>query len=113
VDRTRRFSKRLIEKSTWLELEGLSGENAAEKRDARRDAAQMLEREFRMAGRAIEPAAMQMLVERAGGDISKLRGDVERLVLYTEGRKDITKADVEAVVTDEADIDDWAVVNAM
>ena len=113
VDRTRRFSKRLIEKSTWLELEGLAGDNAAERRDARREATEQMVREFKMSGRTIDPAVVQLLVDRAGGDISKLRGDVERLLLYTEGRKTITKADIEDVVAAEADIDDWAVVNAI
>lgn len=113
VDRTRRFSKRLLEKSTWLELEGLAGDNAAERRDARRDAAEQMVREFKMSGRTIDPAAVQLLVDRAGGDISKLRGDVERLLLYTEGRTTITKADLDDVVTTETDIDDWAVVNAI
>ena len=113
VDRTRRFSKRLLEKSTWLELEGLAGDNAAERRDARRDAADQLVRELKMSGRSIDPTAVQLLVDRAGGDISKLRGDVERLLLYTEGRKAITKDDIDAVVAVETDVDDWAVVNAI
>jgi len=113
VDRTRRFSKRLLEKSTWLELEGLAGDNANERRDARRDATEQMVREFKMSGRTIDPATVQLLVDRAGGDISKLRGDVERLLLYTEGRTAITKTDIEEVVAAEADIDDWAVVNAM
>ncbi len=65
------------------------------------------------AGKAIDPAALQMLVDRSGGDISKLRGDVERLVLYTEGEKKITRGDVEEVVVVETDVDDWAVVNAI
>ena len=113
VDRTRRFTKRVIEKSTWLELGGLSGDNAGERQDARRHAADQLVRELKMSGRSIEPAALHMLVERAGGDISKLRGDVERLLLYTEGRTSITKADIDEVVASEADVDDWAVVNAI
>jgi DNA polymerase-3 subunit delta len=113
LDRTRRFSKRLIEKSTWLALEGLAGDNAGERRDARRDAAEQMVREFRMSGRTIDPATVQLLVDRAGGDISKLRGDVERLLLYTEGGSTITKTDIEEVVAADADIDDWAVVNAI
>jgi DNA polymerase-3 subunit delta len=113
VDRTRRFSKRLLEKSTWLQLGGLAGDNAGERRDARREAAEQMVREFKMSGRSIDAAAVQLLVDRAGGDISKLRGDVERLLLYTEGRKNITKADIEEVVAAESDIDDWAVVNAI
>src|SRR6187549_1724195 len=64
VDRSRRFSKRLVEKSTWLALEGLAGDNAADKRDARRDAAEQMVREFTMSGRTIDPAAVQLLVDR-------------------------------------------------
>ena len=55
-----------------------------------------------------------MLVARSGGDISKLRGDVERLLLFSEGRRTITADDVRDVVTDQAGVDDeWAVVNAI
>ena len=62
----------------------------------------------------IEPDAARLLVSRAGHDITKLRGDVERLLLYTEGRKRISADDVMEVVADEQTVDDdWAVVNAI
>jgi DNA polymerase III delta subunit len=34
-------------------------------------------------------------------------------VLYTEGQRAITRADVDEVVTVETDVDDWAVINAI
>ncbi|MEZ5319653.1 MAG: hypothetical protein R2752_19790, partial [Vicinamibacterales bacterium] len=65
-------------------------------------------------GRTIEPAAAQLLVERAGGDINRLRGDLERLLLYTEGQKRIARADVEEIASAPTGVDDeWAVVNAI
>jgi len=113
IDRSRRLTKRLLEKATCLELGGLAGDSAAEKRDARREVTEQIQRELVAAGRTIDPAAAQLLVDRAGGDISKLRGDVERLLLYTDGRTKITRDDVDEVVSVETDIDDWAVVNAI
>jgi DNA polymerase-3 subunit delta len=113
IDRSRRLTKRLIEKATCLELAGLAGATAADKRDARREVAEQIQREIVAAGRTIDPVAAQLLVDRAGGDISKLRGDVERLLLYTEGQKKIGRDDVDEVVSVGTDVDDWAVVNAI
>jgi DNA polymerase III delta subunit len=115
IDRTRRLTKKLLDKAACVEFGGLAmaNANANEKRDARREVAAQLQREFAAAGRTVDPAALEMIVDRAGGDINKLRGDVERLVLYTEGQKSITRADVDEVVTVETDVDDWAVINAI
>ena len=113
IDKSRRLTKRLIEKASWIEFGGLTAQKADDRRELRRDAAAQLQTEFAAAGRRIDPKAIDMLVERAGGDISKMRGDVERLLLYTEGQTTISRADVEEVVTAESDVDDWAVVNAI
>jgi DNA polymerase III delta subunit len=113
VDRTRRLTKRLIDKAACVEFAGLAADNANERREAHREAVGILQREFAANGRTIEPAAIETIVNRAGGDISKLRGDVERLMLYTDGQKAITKDDVEEVVSIDSDVDDWAVVNAI
>lgn len=65
-------------------------------------------------GRSLEPAAAQMLAERSGGDIGKLRSDLDHLLLFVQGQRAITAADVEAVVSDhEAVQDPWALVNAI
>jgi DNA polymerase-3 subunit delta len=113
IDRTRRLTKKLLDKAACVEFGGLAANNANERRDAKREVAAGLQKEFVAAGRTVDAAAIEMLVDRAGGDISKLRGDVERLLLYTEGHKSVTRADVEEVVTVESDVDDWAVVNAI
>jgi DNA polymerase III delta subunit len=96
-----------------VEFAGLAATNANERREAHREAVALLQHEFTVAGRTVEPAAIEMIVDRAGGDISKLRGDVERLMLYTDGQRTITRADVEEVVAVDTDVDDWAVVNAI
>ena len=113
IDRSRRLTKKLLDKASHVEFGGLGGDTARERREARVEAAAQIQRELQAAGRTIDAASAQLLVDRAGGDISKLRGDAERLVLYTEGEKRISRGDVEEVVRAEADVDDWAVINAI
>jgi DNA polymerase III delta subunit len=113
IDKTRRLTKRLLDKAQHVEFAGLGGDNARDRRDARQEAGVQIREQLEAAGKTIDSAALQMLVDRSGGDISKLRGDVERLLLYTEGEKKITRGDVEEVVVVETDVDDWAVVNAI
>ena len=113
IDRSRRLTKRLIEKAACVEFGGLAADNPRDRRDLRNDAAAEIRKQLEAVGRTIEPAAVQLLVDRAGADISKLRGDVERLLLYTEGQTRIARSDVEEVVSVEADIDDWGIVNAI
>ncbi|HXT70813.1 MAG TPA: DNA polymerase III subunit delta [Vicinamibacterales bacterium] len=113
IDKTRRLTKRLLDKAQHVEFEGLGGENARERRDARQEAAGQVRVQIEASGKSIDPAALQMLLDRSGSDISKLRGDIERLLLYTGGEKKITRGDVEEVVTAETDVDDWGVVNAI
>lgn len=114
VDRTRRFTKRLIEKAQVATFGGMAAGDPTGRREARRAVAIQMQKEFEALGRAIDQDALQMLVDRSGGDISKLRGDVERLLLYTEGRLRISLSDVEEVAAIETSVDDeWAVVNAI
>jgi DNA polymerase III delta subunit len=113
IDRSRRLTKRLVEKASCVEFGGLTAGNPRDRRDLKQEAIAQVRRQLEAVGRTIDPAAAQMLVDRAGGEISKLRGDVERLLLYTEGQKKITRVDVEEVVTVESEVDDWAVVNAI
>ena len=65
------------------------------------------------AGRQIEPAAARLVAERAGTDIARLRGDVEKLMLYSAGAAKISLADAQEVVSAESSQDDWAVTNAI
>jgi DNA polymerase-3 subunit delta len=111
MDRTRRLTKKVLERASVVEFAGLGGDASRANPKA---AADWLREELTRAGRTIEPDAARLLVARCGNDISKLRGDVERLLLFAEGRKIITTDDVMEVVVDQNAVDDeWAVVNAI
>lgn len=114
MDRSRRFTKKLLQAASVVVLSGLHSEN----RDARRELSAAVRRqiseEVTAAGRVIDPDAVALLVERAGGEINRLRGDVERLLLYTEGQGRITRADVDEVASGLVAIEDeWAITNAL
>jgi DNA polymerase III delta subunit len=64
-------------------------------------------------GAEIEPAAARLVAQRAGTDVKRLRGDVERLLLYALGQKSITVSDVRELVGPAALEDDWAITNAI
>jgi DNA polymerase-3 subunit delta len=114
VDRTRRFTKRLLEKAQVTEFSGLPLPAQMGRRDARSAAMGLAQELVAAAGRTIDQPALQLLADRAGNDISKLRGDIERLLLYTEGQPRITRADVDEVAAVTLSVDDeWAVVNAI
>ena len=114
IDRSRRLTKLLFAKSQVLMLAGLDGANVAERSDARRAAERQVREDFERLGRTIDGRALKLLIDRAGGDISKLRDDTERLALYTEGQTTISLADVTEVSAIATDVDDeWAVVNAI
>jgi DNA polymerase-3 subunit delta len=65
------------------------------------------------AGAAIDPAAARLVAQRAGVDVRRLRADVDRLLLYTLGQKQIAIEDVREVVGPAALQDDWAMTNAI
>lgn len=113
IDRTRRFTKRLLDKAACIEFAGIVAAKPGDQRQLNRDVVAQIQREFTAAGRQIDAATAAALVEAAGGDVSKLRDDVERLVLFTEGRKAVSRADVDTVVSPDVLVDDWAVVNAI
>src|SRR4029077_7830787 len=65
------------------------------------------------AGVAIEPAAARLLAVRAGTDLKRLRGDLERLLLYALGQSTITVDDVKQIAGPATLQDDWAMTNAI
>ena len=112
IDRGRRFTKRLLEKAQVVEFGGLGG--GANAREGRSVALEWLKEELARANRPIDPSAAQLLVERAAGDITKLRGDLERLLIYTEGQKKITRDDVAEIASAGMAVEDeWGMVNAI
>ncbi len=116
VDRSRRIGKTLYKLATVVECWGLKpGKDArgVDLRQTARVAEQLVRRAVTDAGQQIDPAAARLLAERAGTDIARLRGDLDRLLLYAAGRPRITLADAEEVVSAAASHDDWAVTNAI
>jgi DNA polymerase III delta subunit len=76
------------------------------------------------AGAEIDPAGARALATLAGfpdrprndgktGNIKRLRGEVDRLLLYALGQKQISLADVREVAGPAALQDDWAMANAI
>lgn len=116
VDKTRRIGKALYKHATVVECWGLKNEKNPRFIDFRataRKAEELVRRIVAEAGQQIEPAAARLVAERAGIDIIRLRGDVERLTLYAAGKPKITLADAQEVVSAETAQDDWAVTNAI
>jgi DNA polymerase III delta subunit len=115
VDRQRRIYKTIQKQATIVECWGLKG--AKDARVHPGEAARAAEVLIRQAANAvpqqIEPAAVRLVATRAGADISRLRADVERLLLYAAGKPKITLQDAQEVVSGETAQDDWAVTNAI
>jgi DNA polymerase III delta subunit len=76
------------------------------------------------AGMDIDPSGARALATLAGfperpqsngrtGDVKRLRGEVDRLLLYALGQKKITMDDVREVAGPAALQDDWAMANAI
>ena len=61
----------------------------------------------------IEPGAARLIAQRAGLDVTRLRNDVDRLLLYALGQKQITAEDVRELVGPAALQDVWAMTNAI
>jgi DNA polymerase-3 subunit delta len=117
VDKTRRLWKSGFQKhAAIVECWGLKGEKDPRFLDLRsiaRRAEQMVRQAAADAGQQIDPAAARLVAERAGADIVRLRGDVDRLLLFAAGKPKITLADAQEVVSAESSHDNWAVTNAI
>ena len=116
IDKTRKAGKAIVKHATVVECWGLKPGKETRGSDlyqAARIAEQLVRKAVGEAGQTIEPAAAKLLAERAGFDIVRLRGDIERLMLYTTGKPGITLADAREIVSAETAQDDWAVTNAI
>lgn len=116
LDKTRRAGKAIQQHAAVVQCWGLKNEKnprSVDFRAAARTAELLVRRTVAESGQQIEPAAARLIAERAGVDIVRLRGDVERLMLYSVGKATITLADAREVVSAEAPQDDWAVTNAI
>jgi DNA polymerase III delta subunit len=115
VDRTRKIYKTIQKQATIVECWGLKpGRDVkVDLREVARIAEQLVRQATSKAGQQIDTDAARLVAGRAGTDISRLRGDVERLLLYTAGSPRITIDDARQVVSGETAQDDWAVTNAI
>jgi DNA polymerase III delta subunit len=104
LDRRSRLFKLLDKQATVVQCGVLADQTDAERWVRNRVAA---------GGSQIEPAAARLVAQRAGPDLPRLRGDVDRLLLYTLGRKSISVDDVRELVGPAALQDDWALTNAI
>jgi DNA polymerase-3 subunit delta len=115
IDRSRRLTKLLLKHATVVECWGLKGSKDAkiDLRQVARQAEQLVRQAVAAAGQQIDAPAARLVAERAGADIARLRGDIERMLLFATGKPRITLADVQEVVSAETAQDDWAVTNAI
>ena len=104
LDKRRALARQLVSKATVVECMGPA--DAVE-------AAKWVKDRVAKEGMAIDARAARLVADRVGPDVSRLRSDVERLVLYAAGNKVITEADVKEVVAPATSQDDWAVTNAI
>jgi DNA polymerase-3 subunit delta len=116
IDKSRRAGKAIMKHAVVVECWGLKTEKNPrflDLRQAARIAEQLVRKAVAESGQQIEPAAARLVAERAGADIVRLRGDIDRLMLYSAGKPKIAVADVQEVVSAETAQDDWAVTNAI
>jgi DNA polymerase-3 subunit delta len=104
VDRRSRMYKVFQRHATVVECGAIEDQADAERWVRTRVAA---------GGAEIDPAAARLLVERAGLDVRRLRGEVDRLLLYALGQPRIGVDDAKAVTGPAALLDDWAMTNAI
>ncbi|MEO8258310.1 MAG: DNA polymerase III subunit delta [Acidobacteriota bacterium] len=104
LDRRSRLYKLLAKRAVVVECGVIQDQADAERWVRLRIAA---------AGAAIDPAAARLLAARAGLDIKRLRGDVDRLLLYALGQAVIKVEDVREIAGPAVLQDDWAMTNAI
>jgi DNA polymerase-3 subunit delta len=116
INRTTRIVKALLKQAVVFECWGLKGEKEVRGpaiADAMQRAGRFVAAEMKKAGLTIDPRAIEPLIEHAGTDIGVLRGHVERLILYCQGKPAVTLEDVRAVVSGATMINAWGVTNAI
>jgi DNA polymerase III subunit delta len=116
INRTTRVVKSLLKQAVLIECWGLKSEKDARGpaiADAMQRAGRFVASELKKTGMSIDPKAVEPLLEHAGTDIGILRGDVERLALYCQGKPAVSLEDVRAVVSGATMINAWGVTNAI
>lgn len=116
IDRSRKLGKALVKQASVIECWGLKPGKEVKSWDlpqVARAAQAWVKKQAGSAGKQVDATGVALLAERAGTDISRLRGDWQRLLLYVGDRQKITREDVAEVASPETSQDDWAVTNAI
>ena len=104
LDRRRRTTARLLDAATQV-----MGDELASVADAER----WVRRRVSAAGRSIDAAAVRLVAARAGPDLPRLRGEVDRLLLFIGDATTVGLDDARMVAGPAAAHDDWAVARAI
>ena len=104
LDERRRVTRRLIAAATIVQCGNL--EDIV-------DAQRFIRARMKAEGRAMAPDAVRELASRVGPDVSRLRNEVTRLLLYAGDTASVTVADVREVAGPAGVHDDWAVARAI
>jgi DNA polymerase III subunit delta len=104
VDKRRSLTRQLLSRATVVDCTGPA--DAVE-------AAKWVKERVAQEGMSIDARAARLVADRVGSDVSRLRADVERLVLYAAGNKVVTEADVKEIVSPATSQDDWAITRAI
>lgn len=104
IDKRTRLYKLLLKQATIVECGELVDQADAER---------WLRNRASAAGVELEAAAARLLAGRAGPDVRRLRGEIDRLLLYALGKTRITADDAREVAGPAALQDDWAMTNAI
>ena len=104
IDKRRSLTRLLLAKAIVVECTGPG--DAVE-------AAKWVRDRVAKEGMTIDARTARLVADRIGPDVSRLRSDVERLVLYAAGNDAITEADVKEIVAPATSQDDWGVTRAI
>ena len=104
LDERRRLNKRLLQCATVVRSAAMKSVG---------DAQRWISTRMRGAGKRIDAAAVQLLAERIGPDVNRLRDETERLLLFAGEQADISVEDTRAVAGPAAAYDHWAVTRAI
>ena len=73
----------------------------------------LLRKRAKSLGRSFEPAALELLIQWVGPDMARACAELDKLVLYTDGRDTVTARDVGAVVVATAGGNPFALTDAL
>ena len=105
VDKRKRLYKTFVKHATLVECGTIEDQADAERWVRTRIAA---------AGVEIDPAAVRLLAQRSGLDVKRLRGDIDRLLLFALGQKRIGVDEVREIAGPAAAlVEDWGMANAI